>query len=121
MSRLLIVNADDFALGPGVNAGIALAHREGIVTSASLMVDGPAVEEAVRLSRELPRLSVGLHVDIGEWMYRDGEWIPLYGRVQADDGSAVAAETARQLDLFRVLMGRDPTHLDSHQHAHRKA
>jgi predicted glycoside hydrolase/deacetylase ChbG (UPF0249 family) len=119
MTRLLVVNADDFGLGTGVNAGVARGHRDGIVTSASLMVHGPAAGEAARLAGEHPRLGVGLHVDIGEWACRDGGWVPVYERVRADDPAAVAAEVAGQLARFRSLTGRDPTHLDSHQHAHR--
>jgi predicted glycoside hydrolase/deacetylase ChbG (UPF0249 family) len=117
---ILIVNADDFGLSAGVNRGIVHAHRYGIVTSASLMVRGAAAAEAAVLARENSSLSVGLHIDLGEWVYRDGGWQPEYVVVPADDAKAIAAEVARQLDAFRVLMGREPTHLDSHQHVHRE-
>lgn len=60
--RRLIVSADDFGLSPGVNAGIVTAHREGILTDASLMVSGAAFAEAVELARATPTLSVGLHL-----------------------------------------------------------
>jgi hopanoid biosynthesis associated protein HpnK len=60
--RRLIVSADDFGLSPGVNAGILVAHREGILTDASLMVNGAAFAEAVELARATPTLSVGLHL-----------------------------------------------------------
>lgn len=60
--RRLIVSADDFGLSPGVNAGILTAHRDGILTDASLMVSGAACDEAVELARATPRLSVGLHL-----------------------------------------------------------
>lgn len=117
--RWLVVNADDFGQTPGVNRGIAVAHERGIVTSASLMVRWPAAPAAATYARAHPALGVGLHLDLGEWTYRDGEWIPLYevlpAAAMADD---VAAEVARQLAAFRDLMGRDPTHLDSHQHVH---
>ena len=61
-ARRLIVSADDFGLSAGVNAGIIRAHREGILTDASLMVNGQAFEEAVALARAHPSLSVGLHL-----------------------------------------------------------
>jgi predicted glycoside hydrolase/deacetylase ChbG (UPF0249 family) len=64
--RTLIVNADDFGLTSGVNAGIARAHEEGILTSASLMVRWPAAAEAAAYAARTPGLSVGLHVDLGE-------------------------------------------------------
>lgn len=118
-TRCLIVNADDFGLSPGVNRGVVKAHRQGIVTSASLMTRGPALEEAAALARENPRLSVGLHVDLGEWVYVNYAWCPAYEVVPLDNSEAVADAIAHQLRVFRLVMGRDPTHLDSHQHIHR--
>lgn len=116
----MIVNADDFGLSPGVNRGIIEAHERGIVTSASLMVRWSAAAEAAAYGRSRrENLSLGLHFDLFEWAFRDGEWVPLYEVAPADDAGAVAEELASQLDLFRRLVGRDPTHLDSHQHAHR--
>jgi chitin disaccharide deacetylase len=117
--RLLIVNADDLGLSLGVNAGIIEAHERGIVTSASLMVRGPAATQASAYARQNPSLSVGLHVDLGEWAFASEEWRPVYQIVPLDDAAAVAQEVARQLAAFRNLMGQDPTHLDSHQHVHR--
>jgi predicted glycoside hydrolase/deacetylase ChbG (UPF0249 family) len=118
--RHLIVNADDFGQSPGVNRGIITAHERGIVTSASLMVRWPAAREAAAYGRAQPRLSLGLHIDLGEWVCRSGAWEPLYEVVAPDDMAAVAQEVSRQLDAFRRLVGRDPTHLDSHQHAHQR-
>ena len=60
--RRLIVSADDFGLSPGVNAGILKAHREGILTNASVMVNGSAFDEAVDMARANPTLGVGLHL-----------------------------------------------------------
>jgi predicted glycoside hydrolase/deacetylase ChbG (UPF0249 family) len=115
----LIVNADDFGQSPGINAGILRAHDEGIVTSASLMVRWPAAAGAVAASRQRPRLGLGLHIDLGEWAHRGGAWMPLYAVVPIDNVTGVRGEAERQLDAFRRLVGRDPTHLDSHQHLHR--
>jgi predicted glycoside hydrolase/deacetylase ChbG (UPF0249 family) len=116
--RLLIVNADDFGLSPGVNAGIVEAHERGIVTSASLMVRAGSAAAAIALASRRPRLAVGLHLDIAEWRYEGGEWRVNYERCPADDAAAVEAECRGQLAAFRELAGRDPTHLDSHQHTH---
>jgi hopanoid biosynthesis associated protein HpnK len=63
-SRRLIVNADDFGLSVSVNEAVLRAHREGILTSASLMVNEPGFEQAVKLARENPRLGVGLHLTL---------------------------------------------------------
>lgn len=119
MTRSLIVNADDFGLSAGVNRGIIEAHERGIVTSASMMVRWPAAGGAATYARSHPQLAVGLHVDLGEWAYRGERWEPVYEVVAADDRDAVVAEVARQLDVFRQLLGGEPTHLDSHQHVHR--
>ncbi len=62
--RRLIVNADDFGLSPSVNAAVIRAHREGILTSASLMVNEPGFNEAVKLAKENPRLGTGLHLTL---------------------------------------------------------
>jgi chitin disaccharide deacetylase len=114
----LIVNADDFGACHGVNRGIIEAHEHGIVTSASLMVDGGAAAEAAEFAHGPTKLGVGLHVELRRW--RRGA--PLR------EGAAVSAggvrrharrELQRQLERFRLLVGREPTHLDSHQHRHR--
>jgi hopanoid biosynthesis associated protein HpnK len=60
--RRLIVNADDFGRFPSINQAVLRAHREGILTTASLMVNEPSAEEAVRMARENPKLGVGLHL-----------------------------------------------------------
>ncbi|MEK6710564.1 MAG: ChbG/HpnK family deacetylase [Nitrospinota bacterium] len=118
--KLLIVNGDDFGLSPGVNAGTIAARERGILTSASLMARGPAAGEAAAYARRNLSLSVGLHLDLGEWVCREGNWEILYQVAPAGDARAVRAEARRQLDAFRRLTGMEPTHLDSHQHVHRR-
>lgn len=116
--RFLVVNADDLGLSAAVNDGIFAAHAEGIVTSTSLMVRQGAAAEAAERAAEFPGLAVGLHIDLGEWNYEAGEWMQGYSHCDGDDPEAVEAECRAQLERFRVLLGRDPTHLDSHQHVH---
>jgi len=60
----LIVNADDFGLSHYVNDAVIRAHRDGILTSASLMVNEPACDEAVKIAKENPKLGVGLHITL---------------------------------------------------------
>jgi predicted glycoside hydrolase/deacetylase ChbG (UPF0249 family) len=117
--RQLIVNADDFGLSAGINRGIIEAHEHGIVTSASLMVRGAAAAAAADYGCKNSRLSIGLHIDVAEWIYRDEGWAPLYQVVDLTDQAAVEKEVRRQFDAFTGLMGRAPSHLDSHQHVHR--
>ncbi len=116
--RVLVVNADDFGLASGVNRGVARAYEHGVVTSTSLMVRSAAAVDAGRYAQSRPQLAVGLHVDLGEWSYRDGCWVPEYTVVDLDDERAVSSEIAAQLAAFTALTGRRPTHLDSHQHVH---
>ena len=111
MDKYLIVNADDFGASAGVNRGILECHTGGVVTSTSLMVTGRAVHEAVGLSREHPELAVGLHFDVCGEDEREFD---------TDDVAAVRDEFRRQLDEFHRLMGRLPTHVDSHRHVHRE-
>lgn len=116
--RSLVVNADDFGQSRAINQGIMAAHASGIVTSASLMVRWPAVVDAVEYSQAHSDLSLGLHVDLGEWSYHDHNWRAHYEVVPLQDESAVLAEVHGQLARFRDLTGHNPTHLDSHQHTH---
>jgi chitin disaccharide deacetylase len=109
VSKYLIVNADDFGATSGLNRGIMEAHREGIVTSASLMVEGRASEEASELARSARDLSVGLHFVLDQ-----------EGRSFLQNPVAAAQEIRRQLDRFQALLKRLPTHLDTHHHVHRK-
>jgi predicted glycoside hydrolase/deacetylase ChbG (UPF0249 family) len=118
--RYLIVNADDFGQSPGINRGIIRAFEHGVVTSTSLMVRWPAAAEAASYCHAHPGLSVGLHVDLGEWALNGAEWKPVYTVLTEERLDAVADEVGRQIDSFRRLVGRAPTHLDSHQHVHRR-
>lgn len=129
---LLIVNADDLGRTPGINAGVFAAHRRGLVTSATLMVGYPAAAEAAAGWERHPRLGVGLHVTLtgGGVPTLPPEEVPTLvdpeGRLRrrpeglaAADPDQVLAEVRSQLERFRRLTGRLPTHLDSHHHAHR--
>ena len=99
--KWLIVNGDDFGITPGINRGIVEAHRHGILTSTSLMVDRPACEEAAALAREYGTLSVGLHLEL-----------------DPTDAEGATADAERQLARFAELTGVLPTHLDSHHDVH---
>ncbi len=102
-TRFLIVNGDDLGMSSGVNRGIVEAHRHGVLTSASLMVNRPAAQEAAALAREVTLLSVGLHLELDPGARAD-----------------LRAAIRHQLDLFEGLIGRPPTHIDSHRDVHRR-
>jgi chitin disaccharide deacetylase len=110
VSKYLIINADDFGASTGINRGIIECHTCGVVTSTSLMTTGRAVHEAVAMSRDCPDLSVGLHWDI-----------PSNGKPQGSDCATIREAFQRQIEVFQRLLGRLPTHIDSHHHVHRRA
>lgn len=131
--KRLIVNADDFGRAAGVNAGIFRAHRDGIVTAATLMVQAPASEEAARIARAAPSLDVGLHLTltyarpvtdprrIPSLVEADGAFPRVpgaflgTGRAKADEALIeYRAQHARAVEL----LGHAPSHLDSHHWLH---
>ncbi len=130
----LVVNADDLGLHPELDAGILRAHREGIVTSATVLVMGPHAAEAVRQARA-QGLALGVHLALssrlppaapaaqvptvapggrlrGGWADFARDW--LTGRVR---GEELERELAAQLARARAL-GAEVDHLDAHQHLH---
>jgi hopanoid biosynthesis associated protein HpnK len=134
MRRLLVVG-DDLGLTPGVNAGIASAYRDGILTSASLLANTPHFEETLALARDLPGLKVGIHLtlvaggpllpaaEIPSLIGRGGsfrqswrQFLPAWiaGRVRVGE---VRAEWRAQI-ARATEAGIRPAHLDSHQHLH---
>jgi predicted glycoside hydrolase/deacetylase ChbG (UPF0249 family) len=130
-ARTLIVNADDFGLTPGVSRGILDAHERGIVTSTTVLVNrtiAPATLERLGASR----LGVGLHLNLTLGApVTDARRVPSLvdgeGRFLRDAREAAArarADEARielgyQIDAFRAMLGRFPTHLDTHHHVGR--
>lgn len=121
--RRLVVNADDFGFTRDVNAGIAAAHRDGILTATTLMANGAAFDDALRLAQENPRLEVGVHgvLVAGPSLARPGALLP------ASPGALVRALALGRLDveaelraqIERILAaGLRPLHLDLHKHTH---
>lgn len=129
--RWLVVNADDFGRTLGVNDGILEAHQRGIVSSATLMVGFAAAADAARRSAAHPRLGIGLHVTltgagptlpasrVPSLVGRDGRFPAKPEAIESPSSADLRAEIGNQLEIFRNLIGRLPTHLDSHHHSHR--
>lgn len=130
--KSLIVNADDLGAGPRRNEGILLAHRRGIVTSASALVQGPAMRGALDLLKSCPTLDAGLHLNLSEGppvlsghrtlVGPDGHfWGKDEARRRALEGlfdpREVERETGAQIDVLRDA-GVRVTHLDGHHHLH---
>jgi predicted glycoside hydrolase/deacetylase ChbG (UPF0249 family) len=118
--KRLIINADDFGFTRDVNAGIVHAHREGVLTSTTLMANGDAFEDAVRLGAETPTLDIGCHLVLVQGCSLiSGKLLPetpkdlLLNLHRLD----VYAELRAQIEKI-VAAGIKPTHVDSHKHTH---
>jgi len=99
--RRFIINADDFGLSPCVNEGIVRAHREGILTSATLMANMPGFDQAVDLARGNPRLGVGLHLNIVR-----GRPVAPPDRVPSLVGRDGRFPSSASIVIRRLLFGR---------------
>lgn len=133
--KRLIVNADDFGFTRGVNAGILRAFKSGIVTSATIMANGEAFEDAAEVARANPDLGVGCHLAIvGGWpvapvsaipslVGRDGALPPTLTKlvIKLAQGSIKTDQVAREFraQVERVVReGIKITHFDTHKHSH---
>jgi predicted glycoside hydrolase/deacetylase ChbG (UPF0249 family) len=120
--RRLIINADDFGFTRDVNAGIIHAHRSGVLTSTTLMANGDAFGDAVRLAKETPTLDIGAHLVLVQGCsVLDGRPLPETLRqllpLLARRGLDVYAELKAQIEKIRAA-GIRLSHLDSHKHTH---
>jgi hopanoid biosynthesis associated protein HpnK len=131
----LIVTADDFGLAPEVNAAVETAHKNGILTAASLMIGAPAAADAVDRARRMPSLKVGLHIVLTDGYpvspaSRLPNLVDRSGRFRSDMGRAsvrifvdpmarrqAADEIAAQFEAF-LATGLQLDHVDCHKHWH---
>ncbi len=133
--KRLVVTADDFGAAKEVNNAVALAHRHGVLTAASLMVAAPAAAEAVALAKTLPDLGVGLHIVLVDGVPmlppdQVPDLVDAHGRFRDDmvrAGFAFAfnpaarrqlrAEIAAQFEAFAAT-GLTLDHVNAHKHFH---
>jgi len=131
----LILNADDFGYTRGVNEGIIRAHRDGILTSATLMVNGPAFNDAMERAKSNPKLGIGCHLvltggfavappqEIPSLVGRDGRLPKSLGALVARVSSGripsreIERELRAQIEKIRRT-GIELTHVDTHKHTH---
>ncbi len=131
----LILNADDFGLTKGINEAIVRAHRDGILTSATLMANMPAFEDAVERARENPSLGVGVHLallgghpiarpeDVASLVDENGEFPRSLATFVAKVTSGlirqehIETELRSQIEKVRAS-GIEPSHVDTHKHTH---
>ena len=120
---VLVVNADDFGFTRDVNLGIAEAHTRGILTATTLMANGGAFEDAVRVARQHPTLDVGCHLVLvqGESLAHRGHELPK------SVGELLRALALKRINPYEELRsqierileaGLHPLHLDTHKHTH---
>ncbi len=132
--RRLIINADDFGFTSGVNRAIVEAHTHGVVTSSTLMANGPAFAEAAQLAKTAPKLSIGCHVVLTDGKpilaaeqlpslsraanFRDGMMSfaarAITGRMDAGEITAEAAAQIRKIQSAGIPV----SHIDTHKHTH---
>ncbi len=137
--RKLIINADDFGLTAGVNRGIVEAHNGGLVSSTTLMANGPAFDDAVAAARSAPHLSIGCHVVLVDGLpvsppdavdtlraIRSAEPDRFYSSLSAFaaramlggfDRDQLVGEIVAQIKKIQSA-GIQVSHLDTHKHAH---
>jgi chitin disaccharide deacetylase len=132
----LIVNADDLAWTEGVNRGILDAHRNGIVTSTSLLANGIAFDDAIKsTAKSTPSLGIGVHLNLSDGpptvprelvtsiLNDDGEFLggpeTLLLKIATNSINLyeVEDEWSAQIEKIREA-GIEPTHLDGHKHVH---
>jgi predicted glycoside hydrolase/deacetylase ChbG (UPF0249 family) len=119
-----MINADDFGFTRDVNAGILHAHREGVLTSTTLMATGDAFDDAVRLAHETPSLDIGCHlVLIQGRALTTGDPFPGTPREvirrMLQPGARVRVYNEFRAQIEKIIAaGIRPTHLDSHKHTH---
>jgi predicted glycoside hydrolase/deacetylase ChbG (UPF0249 family) len=128
----LIVNADDFGYTPGVTRGIVRAHREGIVTATTMMANAPDTAGAAKAARAVKTLDVGVHLvttygrpltpvaQVPSLVDPSGTFPRLADLLRAGrpDAGEALTEYRAQYRRVRDLIGREPTHLDTHHWVH---
>jgi predicted glycoside hydrolase/deacetylase ChbG (UPF0249 family) len=133
MNRQLIVNADDYGRSPGVSRGILEAHRDGIVTSTTVMINQPGIQAQLLAALEHPQLGIGLHL-----VFTQGQpvlppsFVPglvgaggtfldhhtLWARAERISLEQLRLELMAQTERFTDLASRRPDHLDCHHFVH---
>ena len=135
MTRRIIINADDFGLCTGINKAIQQAHKHGVLTSATIMTNMPAAEEAIKMAKKMPKLGIGVHLnlskgkplskepDVEMLVNANGQFtasllrLSLLSVIRHKFRNAIRAELTCQIQWL-IDKGITPTHLDSHKNFH---
>lgn len=127
----LIFNADDLGLTKGVTNGIIKAHREGVLTSTTMMVNMPYINLCKKAADENPKLGIGIHLvltagkplvkNLKSIVDENGDFYNykvMYEKSKPINAEEVYIEWKAQIDKFISIMGKKPSHIDSHHHIH---
>lgn len=135
MMRRVVFTADDFGLDEAINEAVERAHRDGVLTSASLMVTAPAAADAIARAKRMPGLAVGLHLVLvqgrpalpprqitalvgnGDEFLNSPTKAGLRYFFRPGARAALAAEIRAQFEAFRAT-GLPLDHVDGHTHLH---
>ena len=124
MQRRVILNADDLGYEPAVTRGLLKSMKDGVVSSATMIVNGPFSAGSVLAAHALP---IGLHLNLARW----APLSPVPAELLSPEGNllesqagklpaeVVEAEVHEQLDALFALLGCGATHIDVHKHLHR--
>ncbi|RJR28143.1 ChbG/HpnK family deacetylase [Candidatus Microgenomates bacterium] len=132
--KYLITNADDYGWGRDISRGIIKSHREGILSSASVIVN-EIDDESLSLAKSTPSLGLGLHLNIATGKSIGGDWVGKYGKFKHPERPASEAHHSQtlwnnfysryapediyqefelQLERFNCIFGKYPDHIDTH-------
>lgn len=129
MTATLLINADDLGYDPAVTRGILESMQQGVVSSTTMMVNGPHSEDAGKKVHGAG-LGIGLHLNLARWaplsklvprslLGPDGGFVE--SKVVELSADVVESETLAQLQRLHELTGRPASHVDVHKHLHRHA
>jgi len=136
MKRIrLIINADDLGISKSANEAIEQAIQNKCISSSTIIVNGPAFEDAVRIAQSYPQISFGIHLNVDEFkpLTDDGvfrkykivdengcfkkEVLPQFDVIEKDLIEAIYEEWRAQINKL-INAGIVPSHVDSHEHTH---
>lgn len=129
MGKQLIINADDFGLTAKINEAVLKCHKNGTLTSATIMANGLALEEAIKIAKNHPALGVGIHLnltvlkpllspkEIQTLIDKRGNFTKALYKLPLKKSGEVKKEWKAQIE-YLLSLGIQPTHLDSHHHIH---
>ena len=129
MKKQIIINADDFGLTSKVNEAVLKSYLNGTLTSATIMANGLAIDEAIEIGRKNPNLGIGIHLnltvlkpilppeEVPTLVDKNGHFTKALYKLPFKKPGEVKKEWKAQIEHV-LMLGLKPTHFDSHHHIH---